>query len=194
MGDLRAQILAAIRALWRRRWYIVGIAWALCLVGWTVVLLLPDQFESKTRIYVDTETMLAPLLSGIAVASNLDSQVAFMNRTLLSRPNLSQVVRMADLDLSVSNEREMEALLDRLSRDISVRSQGADLFSISYTHNSPQIAQRVVQSLVNIFVEDNLGQNRSEMEKARAFLEAQIAQYERQLRNSEKRLAEFKAA
>lgn len=116
MGDLRGQVLAILRSIWRRRWYIVAISWTLCLVGWGVVMILPDRYESKTRIYVDTQTMLAPLLRGIAVASNLDQQVAFMQRTLLSRPNMSQVVRMADLDLSVTNERDMEALLDGLSQ------------------------------------------------------------------------------
>ena len=194
MGDIQAKLLSDLRAVWRRRWYIVAIAWASCLAGWGVVLVLPDNYASKTRIYVDTQTMLAPLLRGIAVASNLDQQVAFMKRTLLSRPNLEQVARMTDLDLTAETDRDMDALLNTLSRNIRIRSQGRDLFTIAYQHENPQMAQRVVSSLVNIFVEDNLGQNRQDMEKARAFVESQIAQYERQLRESEKRLAEFRAA
>lgn len=193
MGDLQARLLSDLRAVWRRRWYIVAIAWAICLAGWGFVLVLPDTYSSKTRIYVDTQTMLAPLLRGIAVASNLDQQVAFMKRTLLSRPNLEQVARMTDLDLTAETDRDMDGLLSKLSKDISIRSQGTDLFTIEYRHENAQMAQRVVSSLVNIFVEDNLGQNREDMEKARAFVEAQISQYERQLREAEKRLAEFRA-
>lgn len=193
MGDLQARLLSDLRSVWRRRWYIVAIAWAICLAGWGFVLVLPDTYSSKTRIYVDTQTMLAPLLRGIAVASNLDQQVAFMKRTLLSRPNLEQVARMTDLDLTAETDRDMDGLLNELSKDIAIRSQGTDLFTISYTHESPQMAQRVVSSLVNIFVEDNLGQNREDMEKARAFVEAQISQYERQLREAESRLAKFRA-
>lgn len=193
MGDLQAKVLSDLRSVWRRRWYIVAIAWAICLAGWGFVLVLPDTYASKTRIYVDTQTMLAPLLRGIAVASNLDQQVAFMKRTLLSRPNLEQVARMTDLDLTAETDRDMDGLLNELSKDILIRSQGTDLFTIEYTHENPQMAQRVVSSLVNIFVEDNLGQNREDMEKARAFVEAQINQYERQLREAESRLADFRA-
>ena len=194
MGEIQARLLSDLRAVWRRRWFIVSIAWAVCLAGWGVVLILPDNYESRTRIYVDTQTMLAPLLRGIAVSSNLDQQVAFMKRTLLSRPNLEQVARMTDLDLTAETDRDMDSLLDTLAKQIAIRSQGEDLFTLSYRHENPQMAQRVVSSLVNIFVEDNLGQNRQDMEKARAFVEAQIAQYERQLRSAEKRLAEFRAA
>src|SRR5690606_11795448 len=127
------------------------------------------------------------LLSGITISAfNLDQKILYMKRTLLSRPNLAKVVRATDMDLAIKNEQEMERLLDELEKDIQVRSQGQDLFTISYTHRNPQTAQRVVQSLLNIFVESNLGENRTEMEKARAFVESQIAQYERQLAEAER--------
>lgn len=193
MSDLRTRLLAQMRAIWRRRWYIALIAWLFCVLGWLTILALPDRFESKTRIYVDTTSLLSPLLSGITInAFNLDQKVLYMKRTLLSRPNLAKVVRATDMDLAIKSEQEMERLLDRLSEEIQVRSQGQDLFTISFIHRSPQTAQRVVQSLLNIFVESNLGESRTEMEKARAFVEAQIAQYERQLNEAEKRLAKFK--
>ena len=193
MSDLRTRLLAQLRAIWRRRWYIALVAWLFCVLGWLTILALPDRFESKTRIYVDTTSLLSPLLSGITISAfNLDQKVMYMKRTLLSRPNLAKVVRATDMDLAIKTETDMERLLDKLSEEIEVVSQGQDLFSISYTHRNPQTAQRVVQSLLNIFVESNLGENRNEMEKARAFVEAQIAQYERQLNEAERRLAKFK--
>ena len=193
MNDLRTKILAQVRAVWRRRWYIALVAWLFCVLGWLTILALPDRFESKTRIYVDTTSLLSPLLSGITInAFNLDQKVTYMKRTLLSRPNLAKVVRATDMDLAIKSDTEMERLLDKLEKEIEVRSQGQDLFTIAYANRNPQTAQRVVQSLLNIFVESNLGENRTEMEKARAFVEAQIAQYERQLNEAERRLAKFK--
>lgn len=193
MNDLRTQVLAQLRAVWRRRWYIALVAWLFCVLGWLTILALPDRYQSKTRVYVDTTSMLSPLLSGITInAYNMDQKVQYMKRTLLSRPNLAKVVRATDMDLAIRSEAEMEKLLSKLASEIQVRSQGQDLFTIAYTHRDPQTAQRVVQSLLNIFVESNLGENRSEMEKARAFVEAQIANYERQLNEAERRLARFK--
>jgi polysaccharide chain length determinant protein (PEP-CTERM system associated) len=193
VSDLRTRLLAQLRAIWRRRWYIALVAWLFCVLGWLIILALPDRFESRTRIYVDTTSLLSPLLSGITIGSfNLDQKVLYMKRTLLSRPNLAKVVRATDMDLAIKTEADMERLLDKLAEDIDVKSQGQDLFSIAYANRNPQTAQRVVQSLLNIFVESNLGENRTEMEKARAFVEAQIAQYERQLNEAERRLAKFK--
>src|SRR6201986_2043940 len=36
MGSLKVLIFQYARDIWRRRWYAVGVAWAICLVGWDV--------------------------------------------------------------------------------------------------------------------------------------------------------------
>ena len=59
--------------------------------------------------------------------------------------------------------------------------------------SNPRLAKDVVQSFLNIFVEGNLGQDRSDMESAQSFIAKQLAIYEEQLRDTEKRMAEFKA-
>ncbi|MBL26775.1 MAG: chain-length determining protein [Rhodospirillaceae bacterium] len=193
MNDIRSKLLTHARALWRRRWYAILVAWVVSCLGWAYVVTMPDQYESSARVYVNTETMLEPLLKGIAVSYDMNQQLAFMKQTLLSRPNLTQVVRTTDLGLQVENDRDMEQLIEKLSKEISIRSEGQNLLSIAYTNDNPRLAQRVTQSLLNIFVENNLGENRADMENAQTFLENQVAEYERKLRQAEKRLADFKA-
>ena len=192
MNEIISEVLSYAKAMWRYRWLSLIIAWSVSIAGWVFVILLPDKFESEARIYVDTGSLLAPLLKGIAVENNLDQEVTIMERTLLSRPNLEQVMRMNDLDLTTTEPDEVEALLADLARDISITAQTKNLFSIAYSHTSPRQAQSVVQSILTIFVENNLGQTRTDMESARGFIEKQIAEYERQLRQAEQRLAEFK--
>ncbi|MFZ5834644.1 MAG: XrtA system polysaccharide chain length determinant [Pseudomonadota bacterium] len=192
MNEIITEVLSYAKAMWRYRWLSLIIAWAVSITGWIFVILLPDKFESEARIYVDTGSLLAPLLKGIAVENNLDQEVTIMQRTLLSRPNLEQVMRMNDLDLTATEPDEVEALLAGLARDISITAQTKNLFSIAYSHTNPRQAQSVVQSILTIFVENNLGESRTDMESARGFIEKQIAEYERQLRQAEQRLAEFK--
>lgn len=193
MNDIRSKLLTHARALWRRRWYAILVAWVVSCLGWAYVVTMPDEYESSARVYVNTETMLEPLLKGIAVSYNMNQQLTFMKQTLLSRPNLTQVVRTTDLGLQVENDRDMEGLVERLSTQINIRSEGQNLLSISYSDDDPRLAQRVTQSLLNIFVENNLGENRADMENAQTFLENQVAEYERKLRQAEKRLADFKS-
>ena len=117
MGDLRTIVLGYLDGLWRRRWSGLAAAWIVCFAGWTVIAFLPNRYQAEARIYVDTDTLLAPLLQGIAVRSNVDQQVQIMQRTLLSRPNLQQVVRMTDLDLQAQTANQREAIVDRLQQN-----------------------------------------------------------------------------
>lgn len=193
MLDLKGMILHHVAAMWRRRWYAIVIAWAVCTGGWVYVAFLPDQYDAKARVYVDTDSMLRPLLRGLAIDSNLMNEVDLMQRTLLSRPNLTRVARMADLDLAAKSPLEQETVVTNLERGIRISSQGRNLFSITYQGTNPDVAKKVVQSLLNIFVESNLGASRKDMVQARSFLDDQIRDYERQLDQAEQRVAKFKS-
>jgi polysaccharide chain length determinant protein (PEP-CTERM system associated) len=193
MPDLRSILLGHLDALWHRRWAGVAIAWAVCACGWAVASMMPNRFQAEARIYVDTDTLLAPLLQGLAVRPNIDQQVQIMQRTLLSRPNLEQVMRMSDLDLQVQGPAQREALLDRLQRSTTMRAESArNLFRLTHDDGDPRTAQRVVQSLLTIFVEGQLGSKRRDMVQAQGFIDHQIREYETSLQAAEQRLAEFR--
>ncbi len=55
----------------------------------------------------------------------------------------------------------------------------------------PHVAHGVVQQVVDLFLELASGSDRRQMENARAFLLQQLAAYEQQLREAERRRAEF---
>ena len=181
-----------LSGIWRRRWYVIAVSWLICGAGWTVVASLPDRYESSTRIYVDMDTMLGPLMKGIAVEMNLFQQIDIMRRTLLSRPNLEKIILMTDLDLTLKNDEDKEKLIEEMTAKIDVKQQGRNLFQISYEDTERGLTKRVVQAVMQIFVEGNLGASRKDMETTRRFLEGQIRDYERQLVAAETRLAKFK--
>ena len=192
MADIISQILTHALAAWRRRGIAIVIAWLVALVGWSIVALLPDNYRSSAVVHVDTASVLEPLLRGLTVELDLQSEIELMQRTLLSRPNVEKVLRDTDLDLSANSVAETETLLQNLTKRIKVSRQGTDLFEISFDDRNPQLAHDVVQSLLTIFVENNLGQNRGDMEAARRFIEDQIAVYETKLAEAERRIAEFR--
>jgi polysaccharide chain length determinant protein (PEP-CTERM system associated) len=192
MDSIRVLIEQYARAAWRRRWIGVFITWLICGVGWVGVYLVPNQYESSARLYVDADAILTPLLRGLAADSAPTSQLEVLQRTLLSRPNLEKLVSKTDLDLSVSSPSDRERLLTGLALDIKVTPQTRNLFTITYRSKSAKLAHDVVQTLLSIFVESATGSNRNDMENARRFLEHQISSYEQQLRAAEKRRADFR--
>jgi polysaccharide chain length determinant protein (PEP-CTERM system associated) len=171
----------------------VIVAWLVCGIGWVAVYMIPNQFESGARLYVDADAVLTPLLRGIAADSAPTTQLEILQRTLLSRPNLEKLISKTDLDLTLNSPSDRERLLSRLATDIKVTPQTKNLFTIYYRDKSPKLAHDVVQTLLTIFVESATGGSRSDMENARRFLERQIQSYEQQLRAAEKRRADFRA-
>ncbi|MDB5407816.1 MAG: hypothetical protein JWL84_2728 [Rhodospirillales bacterium] len=195
MNEIYNQLLGYVEALWRKRWYIALISWILCVPGWIGVVGLADRYESSARIYVDTDNLLSPLLRGISVEGNIGQQVDIMQRTLLSRPNIEKLMRMTDLDLLAKTQAEKDDLYKDIAKRVQIsQNQGKNLFSVSFVDPSPEIAQRVAQSLLSIFVESNVGASRTDIDKARQFLDVQIARYEKQLQAAETKLADFKKA
>lgn len=182
-----------LRAAWRRRWVGIAVAWALCLLGWAGVLSIPNQYEASARLYVDSDAVLTPLLKGLAVESTVANELDVLQRTLLSRPNLEKLVSKTDLELSVTNPGDLEALVTRLATDIRVLPQTRNLFTITYRNSDPRIALDVVQTVLTTFIESKIGNNRSDIENAQQFLQVQLDNYERQLREAEKRRADFRA-
>jgi hypothetical protein len=121
----------------------LAIAWVVGIGGVIFLFSMPNQYEASTRIYVDTQSVLKPLMSGLAVQPNIDQQVSMLSRTLLSRPNVEKLVRMADLDLNLKSQEERDALVDRLVKDIEVKGiSGENLYSIRYRDITPDRAKR----------------------------------------------------
>ena len=115
MDSIRVLVEQYARAAWRRRWIGVFITWLICGVGWVGVYLVPNQYESSARLYVDADAILTPLLRGLAADSAPTSQLEMLQRTLLSRPNLEKLVSKTDLDLSVASPSDRERLLQSLA-------------------------------------------------------------------------------
>ena len=193
MRELYEQLLTYIGGIWRYRWFMMLVIWIVCLVGWGVVMQLPDKYESAARVHVDTQSMLQPLLRGLTITTNASQRVQLVTRTLLSRPNLEKLARMTDLDLVALTPTDMEKLLDDLNGDIRISSaREQDLYTIAYANSDRELAKRVVQSLLTIFVESTLGESREETDSAQEFVEQQIKAYEAKLEAAELRLAQFK--
>ena len=193
MDELLRQAGAILRAMWRHRWLGLGVAWMAGILGAVIVMRVPDKYEASARIFVDTQSILAPLMAGLAVQPNIEQQVTMLSRTLISRPNVERLVRMADLDLNIKSKSDQEALIDRLMKTLEIKSTGRDnLYTLAYRDSDPEKAKRVVQSLTSIFVESSLGDKRKDSTSAKQFIEEQVKSYEKKLAEAESRLKDFK--
>ncbi|WP_173052356.1 XrtA system polysaccharide chain length determinant [Candidatus Nitrotoga sp. AM1P] len=192
MEELIALLLSYLKGIWKYRWYAVVIAWIIVLAGGFKIYSLPNNYEASARVFVDTRTILKPLLAGMTTVPNMEQQVSIMSRTLLSRPNVERVMRMVDLDIKAIDAKDHERLVSNMMGQIKINgSNSADLYVISYNHQNPKIAKDVVQSFLTIFVEGSFGNQKQDSEKAIKFIDEQIKNYEDRLVTAEKAVTDF---
>ena len=198
MGDLLLQVKIILWKVMHFRWSALAISSTIMVLGWTVVFLLPDNYQVRSTVYVDTESMLKPLLKGLAIDDTVKEQAAIMmRRTLLSRPNIEKVIIQTDLDLSVSDDREMEKLVNDLATKITIsghadkRRPDANLYKIQYTSTNPELAYKVVDALLDVFLESTLGIARQGSSSAARFMSRQISDYKTRLEDSDEAVKKF---
>ena len=195
MKPLLTKANAILVGAWRYRWKGLALTSLVCLGGWLAVWSIPDRYAVEAKIYIVTDTVLGPLMRGLTVPTDQDQQVAIMLKQLTSRPNLEQSVRLTNPAAAKMTAADMEIAVAELGNNIQMSAQGVKgLFSIGYIDNNSAYAEAVTQSLLSILVNSNVGDKRRDIQGARTFIDAKIAEYEVQLREAESRRTTFKAA
>jgi len=203
MNLLVEEVLEEVRGAWRFRWWALGAAWLLGVIGWAVVMLLPDMYEGRATVFVDTRTALRPVLQGLAVEQDVDAELNFVRQSLLGAPQLEKIARdVGLLNPALKDVRERVSVIDGLRDRIAITvtsagsSEGASnagsIYGIVYQDRNRARSLKVVGELLNTLIVDTLGGKRQGSEDAQKFLETQIRDYETRLRAAEDKLAEFK--
>lgn len=193
MNELIGQVVATLRSMWRRRWVGLGVAWVVGVVGIVGLLRVPDRFEAAARVYVDTKSVLKPLMHDLAVEPDIDQTINLLARTIITRPNIERLIQKGMLGFESLPPVERERTIEMLLREIKLTAATRDnVFSFSYRDTDPVRARLVVEKLVSLFVESDLGAKARDAESARSFIDQQIKNYEARLTEAEGKLKDFK--
>lgn len=199
MTNLYEELLSAIHSVWTRRWIALGLAWAICVLGWLVVALIPNSYQSQARIFIQLDDALAEQV-GIGVADK-KRDIERIRQTLTSAVNLEKVVRATRLGDTIESPKQMELAVLKLGNNVKVVSEQDNLFSITAIANNSsfsdaenaRLARDVAQKLIDIFREENLSGNRGDMVETLDFVNQQLARREKQLEEAEQKRTAFEA-
>src|SRR5690606_32361770 len=193
------ELRAALWTVWNRRWLALAVAWAVCLLGWLVVAMIPNTYQSEARLYVQLDDVLAEQI-GIGSASRRND-IERIRQTLTSAVNFEKVIRSTRLGDTVTTPAQMERAVAALAEDVKVVGDEKNVFHITATSGrsdlsdgeNAQLAQDIAQRMIDIFREENLGESRGEMRETIAFLDQQLAQRQKELDEAEARRLAFEA-
>lgn len=196
MRDQLILVYSYLHGTWQYRWMALLLAFIVAIAGWAVVYTLPDRYTSRAVVHVDTTSMMQPLLRGLSVETDTDRGLNIMSQTLLSRENLEDVIRHADMDLGVDDKLAMDKLVSGMRRSIELkyggRQRGNNIYELSYIGKTPELTYQVVSRLLNTLIEHTLDSTRTDTVEAQQFIDRQISEHETRLATAEQKLADFK--
>ena len=182
-----------LREVWRARWLAVGVAWGVSVVLGGMIFLMKDRYEASARVYIDTQSVLKPLMVGLAFQPDIDQQIRMLARTLISRPNIELLRASKDIGWDAGDPKNHEQEIQNLTKAIKMGPGGAgNIYAISYRDTDPQRAERLVERLVKMFVNSGGDSKKKDSEDARNFIEEEIRTYEAKLVEAENKLKDYK--
>ncbi|MBI3372843.1 MAG: chain length-determining protein [Betaproteobacteria bacterium] len=189
MDEIFRQAIIALRGMWRYRWLGLASAWVIGILGIAAIMLIPNKYEASARMFVNTDSILRPLMAGMTVAPDMNQRIEILSRILVSRPNVERLVRMSSLD----PKEDLEKRADELIRDIQIKGTGRDqIYTITLRDRDAERAKRLVDDFTKLFFQSGQGNRDLDTDAAKKFVDQQIVVYEKRLTEAEERLKNFK--
>ncbi|WP_323813298.1 XrtA system polysaccharide chain length determinant [Cellvibrio sp. NN19] len=187
-------LLVALRAeLIRFRFWCAAVFLLVAYLFLVVGLLWPKSYTTKVVLFADVTNIIEPLLKGRAEITKIDrseqaSEVIYTRRIML------ETAKQAGLLAAADSENRQDAIVKQLRSGVRVaRERNENYVQLSYTATNPDTSFEVLNSVVNVFIEDTAKRKRDESVGAYNFIDAQVQTYKKQLEAAEEKLKEFKS-
>ncbi|MFO6447452.1 XrtA system polysaccharide chain length determinant [Erythrobacter sp. NE805] len=198
MSEIFDELRAALWSVWHRRWIALALAWGVCLLGWLVVSMIPNTYESKARVYVDVEDVLSKQLG---IAGDGKDQIMRVRQTLSSAKNLEKVITSTRLGEGITERGALDAAIADLEKKVKVTSEQDNLFEITAAigrrdlddAQNAVLARDVVQKLLDILREEYVIGSRTGISTAIGDLDRQLEERKAELEQAEQRRLAFEA-
>jgi uncharacterized protein involved in exopolysaccharide biosynthesis len=193
-------------ALFRRK-ALVLIIFLTVIVGTALVTLwMPNRYESRIKILVKNQRVDVAITPEATIGVNAptvanevsENQINSEIELLTSKDLLTQVVIQTGL---ANNENglfgrpapepiRVETAVNRLAKDLAINAvRKANIITINYSSNSPELSASVLKKLGDLYLEKHLHLNHPV--GATNFFQDKADQYETQLKQSEQDLTNF---
>ena len=194
LPSLPRPLVRAVVGIWRRRWLVLAVAWVVAVAGWLATIAIPDVYEGRAQVYINTDTALEAAQTELGARANLEKSVRIVRTQLFSRDTLEQVIYDAGLDGDIYGPIELERRVNALADAIEVEPKEEQYFEITFRDQDRAVAQAVVSSVLGLFIERNVGAAISDVSTALRALDNQIEERTRELQEIEDEIADYRAA
>lgn len=187
--------------VWQRRKWLALVAFSAGFVGIaSLALSLPNIYRAGATVMVErqqvSETFVRP-----TVTAELETRIQTIHKQVMSRARLTDVINRLGLYPELRGQVPMDAIVERLRRDVDFSVSGVDqisgrtstiAFTISYTGRDPVIAAQVANLLTEFHVEENTRSREQQAVRTADFLRSQLDEIKQSLDSDQKRIGDYK--
>ncbi|NJN23474.1 MAG: hypothetical protein HC810_02530 [Acaryochloridaceae cyanobacterium RL_2_7] len=182
--------------IFKRRWLWFGGAFGTVLAGTIVATLMQTPiFEAKGQILIQSDGAasellgLAGQLSALTSASGDSNPIETEIQILLSPPMLEKMIEKFELK---NDEGKPIELKDFVKKFIANPVQGTDVINVMYQDADPELASQIVNSLMQLYIRENIEMTRSQSQSVREFITRQLPRAKGELEQAQRELSNFK--
>lgn len=183
-------------------WLVLKRRWKPAVAAFGLISLLSVLFvASKDTVYEAQGKLLfktdrSPSLTGVGETLGRLEALEFQANPLNTQVEIIQSIPILEAviqDLDLKHEDGSPFTLRDIYQGLSVSPvPGTDVLRVSYQSGDPELAALIVNQIANVFIRENIQENRAEAIAARDFISQQLPKTEAALNLAEMNLQDFK--
>lgn len=189
------QIKQFLKAVYTRRHLFIIVAASVALIAVGASFFVTKRFEAQSTVFIE-RNVIDSLMKGLTVSPSMDDRIRVLRYYMVSRDMVTRTLKKMDMDADkrYAEPEQFEGLVRQCQAQTNISVRGQDLFFVSMTNTDPTFAKNYINTLVNIYVEENLADKREESYGANRFLTEQVTFYKQKLDEVDAKIIEFRKA
>lgn len=198
----------------RYKWFIVSVLFICATGAWFAADLITPTYESRGTLLIspidanrnDELSSIITQTTGYGTSSTLENELQVLQSRKFSRQVAQKLISEEEsagpLDFPIMWRQEEDGALTKASEDaVAARIRGnlgfdqpeeqSDVVEISFKSSSPEEAAKVVNLVLEIYVENSTQQNRQAAASTSEYLEKEMKEIKQKLEESEQRLRRY---
>ena len=189
----------------RRKKSFTSIFLFLFLAGLIVALALPPIYKSEALIRIEEKEIQEDLINP-STNDYVERRIGKINQQVLSRPNLEGIIKKFSLYSEGNKTLDVSELVKKFREDILMETIVSEMqskpggkflsftvaFNLSYQGKDPEIAQKVTNTLANLYIEEDIKSTERVLSATTNFFKAELERLKSEIEIQEKKISEYK--
>lgn len=199
-ADYQLTLQDYIAILKRRALLMVAVFVGVFGVAGVVAVSLPPVYQSTGTIMVESQQIPTDLIAA-TVTSFADERIEVIRQRVMTRDNLLAIANRYALFDGLSQQLTPTEVVEAMRASIGVQQVNANIqnrqratiaFRVSFEHRRPDLAQRVANELVTLFLNENVRVRTERAAQTTEFLTQEADKLRAELEKLESEMASYK--